>query len=218
MRARSAVYPAVIWTFVFGLGLLTSRLQAASAMSATPILSEPEIKAAAFYNVVTFTNWPAEAFASPDAALVIGIVGVGPVATIIERITRGEQWRGRKILVEKYPSADEIKPCHVLFVARSERQNWTAIRQRFVNQPMLAISDADNFAAQGGNVQLAIEHNKLRILVNLAATRASKLQLSSNLLHLSTIIGPMPDLPNDPRSGSQSIPNRWLQVTWADVP
>ncbi len=180
------------------------RVSAAPAPPAT--LNEYEIKAAAFYNVITFTNWPREAFLSPRAPLVVGILGSGPVAALIERVVAGESWRGRRIVIEHYSSLRTMKPCHVLYVAESERDRWANIRAQCEKRPVLAVSDGENFAASGGNVQLAIEQNKLRIFVNLAATRACGIELSSNLLHLSTIVGPTPDPIGTPRSGLQWVP------------
>lgn len=188
---------------------LAGVIPAAGAPAASPspaALNEYEIKAAAFYNIIAFTNWPSSAFASPDSPLVVGIVGDGPIASLIERVLRNETWRGRKIVLRQNADGRTVPICHVLFIARSQRANWAAIRAECHNHPILAVSDGDNFAAEGGNVQLAIEQRKLRILVNLAATRANGLQLSSNLLHLSTIVGPEPDPSDSPHSGLRPPP------------
>ena len=153
-------------------------------------VTEPEIKGAAFLNIIAFTHWPADSFATSDAPLVIGILGQGPVAAVIERLVQGETWQSRQIVVRRFESVADVKSCHVVFVARSEHSHWSEIRAQLANQPTLAVSDSDNFAQDGGNVQLVMERNKLHIVVNLARTRASGLQLSSNLLRLSTIVGP----------------------------
>lgn len=155
-------------------------------------LNENEIKAAAFYNVLAFTSWPSEAFAGPDAPLVVAVIGHGPIADLLDQVVSGETWRNRKIVVVKYATAEKIAPSHVLYIARSEHANWPKIRASCANRPILTVSDAVDFAATGGNVQLAIQQSRLRIFVNLAATQANGLQLSSNLLHLATIIGPIP--------------------------
>jgi hypothetical protein len=171
---------------------------------AAPVaLSEDETKAAAFYNVLAFTNWPSEAFASPDAPLVIAIAGHGPIAALFDKIVAGETWRDRRIVVDHYESARQVKSCHVLFIAQSEQANWAKIKPLYANRPILTVSDAANFATLGGNVQLAIEQNHLRILVNLSTTSANGLKLSSNLLHLATIIGP---IPNPSQSGTRLSP------------
>lgn len=189
----------------------------ARAESPRSMLDEYQIKAAAFYNVIAFTNWPRDAFPETESPLVIGIVGHGPVADWIGRLVAGETWHGRRIVVDHFPSLDAIKPCHVLYLAESERTHWNDIRARCENRPTLAVSDVDNFAAKGGNVQLAIQQNKLRIFVNLATTRATGIQLSSNLLHLATIVGPTPAPESSPHSGLRFSPLADLQFCLASI-
>jgi hypothetical protein len=182
------------------LGVLCGS-KAGVAAQAPNSATENQVKAAAVYNVIAFTDWPTEAFPSSDAPLVLGILGEGPIATLLDQFIRGEKWRGHPIVIERYASIREMQNCHVLFVARSQAANWSTIREGCGDRPILAVSDGDGFAAHGGHVQLVIADNKLRILVNLAATRAGRLQLSSGLLHLATIIGPAPDAPREPHSG-----------------
>lgn len=186
--------------------LLGSASTCARADSTHVTLDEYQVKAAAVYNVIAFTNWPRDAFPEADSPLVIGIVGRGPVADWIGRLVAGETWRGHRIVVDRFPSIGEIRPCHVLYVAQSERGHWNDIRALCAHRPTLAVSDVDNFAVTGGNVQLAIQQNKLRIFVNLATTRATGIQLSSNLLHLATIVGPTPTPESSPRSGLRFSP------------
>lgn len=199
----------ILFTFV-GSGSVGLR-----ADSATPRLDEYQIKAAAFFNVIAFTNWPRDAFHDADSPLVIGIVGHGPVADWIERLVAGENWRGRRIVVDHFASLNAIKSCQALYVAQSAREHWSAIRAQCENRPTLAVSDVDDFAAKGGNVQLAIQQNKLRIFVNLATTRATGIQLSSNLLHLATIVGPTPAPDPSPPSGLRFSPLTGIQFCLA---
>jgi hypothetical protein len=179
-------------------------------------LNENEIKAAAFYNVLAFTNWPSEAFSSPDAPLVVAIIGHGPTSDLLDKIVNGETWRNRRIVVEHHDTAGALGPCQVVYIARSAQANWPKIRTLCANRPVLTVSDAPNFANSGGNVQLAIEQSRLRIFVNLATTRSNGLQLSSNLLHLAKIIGPIPD-PRTPQSGLQLSPLDGLTLCLAQT-
>ncbi|HVU36153.1 MAG TPA: YfiR family protein [Opitutaceae bacterium] len=181
----------------------TLRPAGAKPPSVGPPVSEYEIKAAALYNVIAFTKWPADAFSGPHAPLTIGVLGHGPIAALIDEVVAGATWEARKVVVAHYDSVDQIGPCQLLFVARSERNRWDDVRARFGNRPVLAVSDTDNFAVDGGNIQFEIVHDKLRILVNLASTRASGIELSSNLLRLATIVGPQSGpMPSPPSSRS----------------
>lgn len=198
-------------------GVMSPLPNLAAAPPAGRIATSAEVKAAALYNIVAFTNWPSTAFTRPTDPLVIGILGDGPVGHLILSIVRGEKWHGHPIIIEHFASPAAVRPCHVLYVERSARGDWPDVRRRLADHPVLAISDCDNFAADGGNVQLRIDRNRLRILVNLATTRANHLELSSNLLRLSEIVGPL----QSPIPGSEGRfefgPDRgWVRQLAAD--
>lgn len=149
---------------------------------------EFQIKAAALYNVITFTDWPASAFSAPDSPLIVGILGYGPVAAALEKLVGSETRRGRRIVSRSLQSAAEARACHVLYIARSEHDRWQSIRSRLANLPILTASDAENFAHEGGMVQFAMERDKLRLIVNLDAARARGLLISSKVLRLAEVI------------------------------
>jgi hypothetical protein len=150
---------------------------------------EYQIKAAALYNIVTFVDWPDTAFPSADAPLVIGVLGEGPVASVVGYFVEGETWHGRKIVVQYYARPADLKPCHVLYVARSEQTSWPTTRQTLRGRPVLTVADADSFATDGGAVQLTIDRNKLHLTVNVATVRAAGLIISSKVLRLAEVVG-----------------------------
>jgi hypothetical protein len=151
-------------------------------------LREPEIKAAALYNIIAFTGWPDTSFASPDAPLIVGVLGQGPVTGLLGDLVTSESWHGRRVLLRNFSSAAEARSCHVLYVARSEHSRWRALSSQFARLPILTVADADNFARQGGIVQIGIERNKLRLTVNLGAARTSGVAISSKVLRLAEVI------------------------------
>ena len=157
--------------------------------SPPPVAREHEVKAAALYNIISFTDWPATAFSAPAAPLVIGILGQGPVSDMLQLLVQNETWHGRRLLLERYTSPEQAKNCHVLYVARSEQPRWNAVRSQFAGRTVLTVCDAPNFARQGGIVQLGIERNKLKLTVNLAAARAANLTISSKVLRLADVVG-----------------------------
>ena len=54
--------------------------------------------------------------------------------------------------------------------------------------PVLTISDVDQFARIGGMAQLYVEDGRIRFRINLENTKRSRLQLSSKLLSLATLV------------------------------
>jgi hypothetical protein len=155
-------------------------------------VSEFEVKAAALFNIIEFTEWPATAFSSPDTPFVIGVLGRGPVAPIVEGLSQTETWHGRRIVVERYATPAEVKACHVIYIEQSAHARWTSIRSLFTGRPILTVSDAPDFTRQSGTVQFNIERNKLRLSVNISSARLSALKISSKVLRLAEVVGENP--------------------------
>jgi hypothetical protein len=172
----------------FALSLVFPSLLIA-ADPARPVNRENELKAAALYNIIGFTEWPATAFATPDTPLVIGVIGRGPVTPLLQSFIENESWHGRRLVLEHYASPSQAKNCHVLYVDQSEHARWPSLRRQFAGRAVLTVCDAPTFARQGGIVQLGIERNKLKLTVNLAAARAGELTISSKVLRLADVVG-----------------------------
>jgi hypothetical protein len=163
-------------------------LAVVSSAAPAPSLRESEIKATAIYNIVAFTEWPATAFASAEAPLIVGVLGHGPVATVLDGLVMNETWHGRRVLLQHFSTPAEARNCHVLFIAGSEHARWRGMNSQFARRPILTICDAENFARQGGVLQLGIERNKLHLTVNLGVARANGLVISSKVLRLAEVI------------------------------
>jgi hypothetical protein len=158
------------------------------AASSSETKLEHQVKAAALYNIVAFTDWPVTAFASPEAPLVVGVLGQGPVAALLDEFVANETWQGRRIHLRRISSVAEARFCHVLFLANSEHARWPSMAANLERLPILTISDANNFARRGGIIELGVERNKLRLLVNLGAAQNAGLTISSKVLRLATVI------------------------------
>ena len=176
---------------------LSASLLAPARLPATPPspaptaqeIREAEFKAAAIYNIIAFTDWPPSTFPSADSPLVIGVLGHGPVATLLPGLIKGEKSHGRPIVLRHYNTAGEVGDCHLLFIARSVQTRWNTLREELPRKNFLTVSDLDNFAVNGGSVQVSLLNNKLRLTVNLHAARAAGVTLSSRLLRLADVIG-----------------------------
>lgn len=179
--------PGLPW-LVASLALAWFAAQLRAATPPVPVDRGNEVKAAALYNIIAFTEWPANAFAYPEAPLVIGVLGQGPVAAVLSDLAQNETWRGRRLVLRQISTIPEAHSCHVVWIARSEQSRWPALVAQFARQAILTVSDEPNFARSGGIVQFSIERNKLHLLVNLAAARGCGVQISSKVLRLAEVI------------------------------
>jgi hypothetical protein len=151
--------------------------------------SEYQVKAVFLFNFAQFVDWPAEAFPATDTPLVICVLGNDPFRDALDRTVRDERVGGRPFQIQRYQSVDEIKNCHILFIGRSEGNRPEVILAGLKRRPILTVSDADGFAERGGMIRFVTDRNRIRLQLNLAATEAAHLTISSKLLRVAEIVG-----------------------------
>ena len=169
-------------------GLILASLSAPVRSASESTGREHQIKAAALYNIIAFTDWPDTAFSTPDAPLVLAVLGQGPIASLLDQFVENETWRGRRIEIRKISSSTQATGCHVLYIARSAHGSWRTVAGQLARQPILTVSDEGNFAQQGGIVQLATDRNRLLLIVNLPAARTAGISISSKVLRLAQVL------------------------------
>jgi YfiR/HmsC-like len=157
----------------------------AAQSSAIP---EYRVKATFLFQFTQFVDWPRDAFSSPQTPLVIGIFGEDPFGSFLDDTVRDEKANGHPLAVERYRKLDDINNCHVLFVSRSEATRITDIVAALKGRRTLVVGDINGFADRGGMIQFVTEENKIHLRINLAATKAANLTISSKLLRPATVI------------------------------
>ncbi len=148
---------------------------------------EYDVKAAFLYNFITFTDWPAEAFSSPESPYVIGVVGDDPFGRALDEIVNGERIKGRPLVVRRVGQVGEARRCHVLFVSASEARRVGDILRRLHGEPVLTVSDVPGFAQAGGAINFTTG-DRVGLIINPSVLRSAKLVVSSKLLRLAQLI------------------------------
>jgi hypothetical protein len=78
--------------------------------------SERSVKAAFVYKFLGYVDWPADAFAAPEAPLVIGVVEADDLAADLAEVVRNRFVSTHAIEVRTLRPADPLAGIHVLFV------------------------------------------------------------------------------------------------------
>jgi hypothetical protein len=172
-------------------GALASRLAAQPAS-----LPEYQIKALFLFNFAQFVEWPATAFASEEAPLVICVVGNDPFGGTLDQAVEGESIRKRKLIVRRSGIDDRLSTCHLLFVGKSEAAQINRVLQAIGSGPVLVVSDIHDFVELGGTIGFFIERNRVRFEISPSQAQRHGLKLSSQLLGLGRI------RESDPRGGA----------------
>ena len=177
------------------MALLSRALPLVALLGAGPGLaaqgvraSEYQVKAVFLFNFAQFVEWPAEAFADSSTPLVICVLGNDPFGDALDQTVRDERVGSRPFQVRRYHSVDEIKTCHILFISRSEGARSEVILAGLKQRSILTVSDADDFAQRGGMIRFVTDRNRIRLQLNLAATEAAHLTISSKLLRVAEIV------------------------------
>jgi YfiR/HmsC-like len=152
--------------------------------------SEYQVKAVFLFNFSQFVSWPAAAFSSAGAPLVIGVLGDDPFGGELDAVVAGEHVGGRALIVRRYHDVAEVKDCQILFIDRSEAPRLRAIVEALRGRSILTVSDIDGAASGGVMIDLVLEGGHVHMRINVAAARASGLALSAQLLRPAEIVGP----------------------------
>jgi hypothetical protein len=153
-----------------------------------PQLPEYLIKAAYLYNFALFIEWPADAFATPDAPFVVGIVGPDPFGWAIDRTLQDKRIDHRRVVVERLQSTQDIRHCQMLFVSGSDGTLSAELAKRVGDLPILVVGDAPAQSAPGGAVAFTVNDNKVGFEIDLQAARRTRLKISSKMLSLARVV------------------------------
>lgn len=167
--------------------VLLAVLLASTLPAQTPSV-EYRVKAAYIFNFAKFVTWPQAAFAAPDAPIVIGILGKDPFGGAVDQAVAGKLVERRPLQVRRLSSADKASGCHILFIASSERQWMPDILKDAQRTCMLTVGETEDFLEIGGMIQFVPHENNIRLQVNLDATQAAGLKISSKLLQIATVV------------------------------
>jgi len=145
---------------------------------------EYQVKAAFLLNFAKFVEWPANAFAAPDAPISICILGDDPFGGVLDQIVEGESIDGRKIAVRRMKRPSASPACQIMFVSKSEK----AFSASELGPGVLTVGEGEGFLAHGGVIAFVIEDRRVRFDVGKSAAEKAGLKLSSKLLRVARAV------------------------------
>jgi len=149
---------------------------------------EHQIKAAFMYNFARFVQWPAGAFGQPQAPMILCVLGEDAFGTAFDTIDR-KAAQGHELQVRRHIRPEDVRSCHILFVAESERARLGSIFREVSGASILTVSDIDHFAEVGGVIGFYDLDNKVQFSINPEQAHDAMLQINSQLLKLARIVG-----------------------------
>ncbi len=180
MRALAAARTALV---------RLSLLLLAGVAMAVPAPSEYQVKAVFLFNFTQFVDWPPQSFADAQAPFVIGVLGHDPFGSALDETVRGESVNGRPLVVQRFRSVAELKPCHILFIDRSAGDEASQTLALLAHQGTLTVSDFDAQSPRSVIIRFLNEGKKIRLRINVDSARDAGLTISSKLLRPAQVVG-----------------------------
>lgn len=151
-------------------------------------LSEYRVKAALLFKFVRYSDWPAAVFVDASSPYVVGVAGRDPFGKDLEKVFESKTVKGRKFLIKRVSTEQEMRACHLLFVASSERRRSADLLKKLVGVPVLTVGESSDFLDQGGMINLLLKDESVRFDINLEPARRAGLKLDANLLTVAASV------------------------------
>ncbi|MDT7833833.1 YfiR family protein [Aquabacterium sp. OR-4] len=169
--------------------LMAALLLALAGARAQPALGEAQAKAAALVNFARYVEWPERAFASREAPFVFCLAGRESLAAAVATLD-GRSLHGRPTQLRRVLGVEELRGCHVLFIAEAEERRQAPMLRAVAGEPVLAVGDGAGFTEAGGAIGVTLEDGRIRFDISRPALDAAQLRASANLLRLARNVRP----------------------------
>jgi hypothetical protein len=173
---------------ILRLGLLCLIVGLTTTAARAMASSEYQLKAVFLFNFAQFVQWPAQAFESEQAPLVICVLGPDPFGAELEAVMEGERISGRPISIQRLDAATAVDACHLLFIGEDAESELRTALARLEGRPVLTVGETTEFIAAGGMIRFYMEGNRVRLQINPSVAEESQLRVSSKLLRSSQIV------------------------------
>jgi len=154
--------------------------------------TESGVKAAFLYKFANYIEWPPNAFASPSAPLVIGVLGAEDVAAELDRIVPGRNVNGHPVAVKRLKNGESAAGVHILFLAREQGGGAAAVRAAR-EQGALTVTEAERgLESLGSAINFVTGGERVAFEVSLDAAEKSGHRISSRMLAVAKRVVPRP--------------------------
>ena len=176
----------LLWFALIAL-LLFCPHRAQKIEAATPIVaSEYQLKADFLLKFARFIEWPTFLFSEDEPNVVLAILGEDPFGKIVDDTIAEQQAHGRKIEIRRAPRIEDLPPCHILFIGKSESERMKDILADITPHGLLIVSDVKGFEKIGGMITFHVEDRRVSFQINQHAAEQASLKVSSKMLRLAS--------------------------------
>jgi YfiR/HmsC-like len=179
-----AAVRALTWWGKHALVVVLVLLVPATSYAQKP--TQYEVEAAYLFNFAKFVRWPPHSSGNFE----ICILGTDPFGSAMDRLIRGEDINGEQLTIRRIHAVPEAFSCRIVFLGSSESRHLDQDVSLLATHPILTVSDIDDFADHGGEIQFVNDAGRVRFVINRAAAEKCGLGLSSELLKVAKLVLP----------------------------
>lgn len=156
----------------------------AGAQARAPALppDDAAVKADYVQKFLGYVDWPASAYAGPDAPHVVAVLRADDVLGALEQLAAGGRSGGartRPLVVRRVAAGDALAGVHVLLVGRGARPADAALLRA---QPTLVVTDTPTGLADYAMLNFITVDRRVRFEAAPAAAERAGLKLNARLL------------------------------------
>ena len=163
---------------------------AAASAFAQREATEAGVKAAFLYKFANYIEWPANAFASPSAPLVIGVMGSEEIAAELERLVPGRNVNGHPVAVKRLKSGESASGVHIVFVGREQGGAAAAVHAAREQGALTVTETERGLEATGSAINFVSGGERVAFEVSLESAEKSGVRISSRMLAVAKRVVP----------------------------
>lgn len=153
------------------------------------VSKEYQLKAVFLWRLAQFTQWPGDAFETPESPIAICVFGENPFGDALNAAVAGETAHGRKLVVQRQRALEQIRACHIVFVSAVGPRQARDVAAAIAGRSILTVADGDGLPnAYDAMIRFLTDQNKIKLRIHLKPVIAARLVLDPRLLRAAEII------------------------------
>jgi hypothetical protein len=149
---------------------------------------EYPVKAAFLVRFGDYVDWPASAFASASAPLVVCVVGEDPFGAALDKAAGNQLAHGRPIVVRRSKAVTAASGCHIAFIEMADAARLEQQLDALRGAPVLTVTDGKSGGA--GIINFVVRQERVRFDIDDEAAGQRGLDISSKVLGLALNVRP----------------------------
>jgi len=143
------------------------------------------VKAAFIYNFIKYVEWPDNKAIGNQSHIDICEAGSNGLSSAGQVFKAASTSKLSLSLVTENNWANAAAHCHVLFISASMEDKLPQILAAIKGQPVLTVSDIDNFAESGGMIGFVENDNKIKLEINTKPVETANMRINAQLLEIA---------------------------------